>query len=401
SRSAGGGTLLANDPHLGFTAPSTWYLARLELASGGVIGATVPGVPAVMIGRSERLGWGVTSSYLDDQDLFLEQLDPENPNRYRTPDGWAEFETRRSIIEIADEAPVTITLRWTENGPVLPRSSYDLGAVTPAGHVMALGWTALSGDDTSMSAAIALMGAGSVDEAIGISDLYVAPSQNLTLIDEDTIAMKTVGAMPERSADHQTQGRMPAPGWNAENRWLGILPRSENPTFVAPDGGIVGNTNNKMIDRPFPLHVSFEWGDSQRVLRWRDMMMGRAVHTRDSFIEAQLDTVSQAARTLLPLIGRDLWFTGESAPEGTPERQRQRALDLLADWNGEMNEHLPEPLIYAAWLRALQERLIRDELGPLADEFDHVEPLFIERVYRDVDGAAAWCDVLRSAREET
>ena len=117
------------------------------------------------------------------------------------------------------------------------------------------------------------------------------------------------------------------------------------------------------------------------------------MHTRESFIEAQLDTVSITARTLLPLVGADLWFTGEAAPEGTPERQRQRALALLADWNGEMNEHLPEPLIYAAWMRALQDRLIRDELGPLADEFTHVEPLFIERVFRDVDGAAVWCDV--------
>ncbi|NIY99804.1 penicillin acylase family protein, partial [Salipiger sp. HF18] len=179
------------------------------------------------------------------------------------------------------------------------------------------------------------------------------------------------------------------------------FPDSENPVWTDPDGGIVGNTNNKIIDRPFPAHVSFDWGDSQRVMRWSQLMQGRQVHTRDSFIEAQLDTVSPAARTLLPLIGRDLWFTGEAAPEGTPERQRQRALELLADWNGEMNEHLPEPLIYAAWVRALQERLIRDELGPLADAYSHVEPLFIERVYRDVDGASAWCDVIRSVAVES
>ena len=103
----------------------------------------------------------------------------------------------------------------------------------------------------------------------------------------------------------------------------------------------------------------------------------------------------------MPLVGADLWFTGEAAPDGTPERQRQIALALLADWNGQMNEHLPEPLIYAAWLRALQVRLITDELGPLADEFTHVEPLFIERVYRDIDGASIWCDVRQSAPVET
>ncbi|SNR71182.1 penicillin acylase family protein [Puniceibacterium sediminis] len=401
SRSASGGTLLANDPHLSFTAPSIWYLARLQLSSGGVIGGTIPGVPAIMLGRSEKLGWGITSSYLDDQDLYIEELNPENPEQYRTPDGWSRFRTRKSIIDIKDSAPITVTLRWTENGPVLPGTQFDLNTVTPPGHVATLAWTALSARDTSMSAAIGMMHAGSVTEALKVSEGYVAPSQNLTLIDRDTIALKTVGAMPRRDANHQSLGRLPSPGWRSENRWQGILPYSTNPEFVAPAGGIVGNTNNKIIDRPFPMHMSFDWGDSQRVVRWQGLMQGRQVHTRDSFIEAQLDTVSVTARTLLPLIGADLWYTGEAAPDGTPERQRQRALQLLADWNGEMNEHLPEPLIYAAWLRALQQRLIRDELGPLAEEFDHVEPLFIERVYRDVDGASVWCDILRSAPVET
>jgi len=401
ARSASGGSLLANDPHLGFSAPAIWYLARLELSSGGVIGGTIPGMPVILTGRSAELGWGLTSSYLDDQDVFLEELNPDDPGLYRTPDGWKAFETRRSIIEVKDASPVTVTLRWTENGPVLPPRRYGLGTITPPGHVAALGWTALSEDDTSMSAALGIMLAGSVDEALAAAERYVAPAQNLTLVDRDSIAMKTIGAMPRRDAAHQTQGRMPAYGYLPENRWQGRFAYAANPEFIAPQGGLLGNTNNKLLDRPFPLHVSHDWGDTQRVMRWQRLMQMREVHTRDSFIEAQLDTVSFAARSLLPLIGADLWFTGEAAPAGTPERQRQRALELLANWNGEMNEHLPEPLLYAAWLRALQERLIRDDLGPLADEFDHVEPLFIERVFRDVDGAAAWCDIRQSAAQET
>ncbi|SDW35570.1 penicillin amidase [Ruegeria halocynthiae] len=401
SRSASGGTLLANDPHLGFTAPGIWYLARLELASGGVIGATIPGVPAISAGRSDRLGWGLTSSYLDDQDVHIEQLNPDNPEEYLTPDGYKRFQTRPSIIEIKDAAPITLTLRWTDNGPVLPGTHYDLGTITPPGHVASLSWSALSPRDTSMSASLALMNADTVRQAIDLAEDFIAPSQNLSLVDENTIGLKLVGAMPRRDLNNQSRGRIPTPGWLDRNRWQGRLPYADNPEFVAPVGGVLGNTNNKIIDRPFPRHVSYEWGDTQRVHRWERLMQSREVHTRDSFIEAQLDTVSYTARSLLPLIGADLWFTGEAAPEGTPERQRQIALDLLANWNGEMNEHLPEPLIYAAWLRALQIRLTSDELGPLAAEYKHVEPLFIERVYRDIDGASVWCDVRQSAPAET
>ncbi|MDK3072855.1 penicillin acylase family protein [Sedimentitalea sp. JM2-8] len=401
SRSASGGTLLANDPHLGFTAPTVWYLARLELETGGVIGGTIPGIPVVLTGRSARLGWGITSAYVDDQDLFIEQLNPDDPEEYRTPDGYKAFQTRPSIIEIKGSPPITLTLRWTENGPVLPGSHYGLESITPPGHVAALGWTILSPRDTSLSAAMALMRSRTVQEAIAASEGYIGPAQNLSLVDQDTIALKLVGAVPRRDPRHQSKGRMPSQGWRSENRWQGRMPYDTNPEFIAPAGGILGNTNNKIVDRPFPDHISFEWGDTQRVNRWQRLMQSRQVHTRDSFIEAQLDPVSFTARTLLPLIGADLWFTGEAAPDGTPERQRQIALSLLADWNGEMNEHLPEPLIYAAWVRALQARLIKDDLGPLAEEFDHVDPLFIERVYRDIGGASAWCDVRQSAPVET
>lgn len=400
-RTSAGGSLLANDPHLGFTAPTLWYLARLELGTGGVIGATIPGVPAVLIGRSDRLGWGVTSSYLDDQDLVIEKLNPANPEEYETPEGFVPFETRRSIVTVKDADPVTLTLRWSKSGPILPGTHYNLASITPAGHVAALSWTALSAHDTSMTASIRLMHAGSVDEAIAAGKLFIAPSQNLMLADAKGVAMQTVGAMPERDIASQTQGRMPAPGWVGANRWIGILPYEDNPRVIAPPSGLLGNTNNKTVDRPFPKHVSFEWGDTQRIQRWLTLMKTREVHTRESFIEAQLDTVSFTARLLLPLVGADLWFTGEPAPEGSPERFRQMALAILAEWNGEMNEHLPEPLIYMAWMRALQDRLIRDEIGPLADEFTHIEPELIERVFRNVDGAAVWCDIIQSAAIET
>ena len=265
----------------------------------------------------------------------------------------------------------------------------------------ALEWTALDGADTSMSAAMALMRAHSVDEAITVAEGFVAPSQNLMLVDAKNIAMQMVGRMPKRDLANSTQGRMPAPGWQGQNRWEGFFPYTDNPVVKNPPSGLLGNTNNKMTDKPYPQNVSFDWGDTQRIQRWLTLKKTREVHTRDSFIEAQLDTVSPTVRTLLPLIGRDLWFTGAAAPEGTPDRMRQDALALLAKWNGEENEHLPEPLIAEAWLRSLQDHLSRDEIGPLADVIAHVNPDFIERVYRNVDGASVWCDVVQSAAVES
>jgi len=400
-QAAGGMPLLANDPHLGFSAPTIWYLARLDLSSGGVIGGTIPGIPAVLVGRSEHIAWGLTSSYLDDQDVFIEELHPDDPERYRAPDGWAGFETRRSIIRVKDAEPVTITLRWSANGPVLPGSHYGLGAVTPPGHVAALSWTALSGEDRSIGAAIALMRAQDVDQALAAGADYVAPAQNLTVVDRERIAMQLIGAMPRRDPDHPTQGRMPAPGWDPAARWQGVFPYAENLRILDPESGLLGNTNNRPAAQDFPRHISHLWGDATRINRWVRLMRQRSVQTRDSFVEAQLDTVSQAARDLLPLVGADLWFTGDAAQPGSPEARRQRALRLLADWNGEMNEHLPEPLIYAAWMRELFFRTIRDELGPLADTFSHMDPVFLERVWRNRNGAAVWCDVIQSAPVET
>jgi penicillin G amidase len=401
TRSAAGGSLLANDPHLELTAPTIWYLARLQLSSGDVIGGTIPGVPLVLVGRSEKLGWGLTTAYVDDQDVVIEALNPENPEEYKTPEGWATFESRQSIIKVKDAEPVTLTLRWSKNGPVLPGGHYDLASITPEGHVAAISWTALSGADTSISGAMALMRAGTVDQAIAAGRKVVAPAQNVTLADGTGIALQVMGAIPARDAGHPSQGRLPALGSDARVGFKGVLPYEDNPSFLNPTSGLLGNTNNKTVDRPFPNHVSFDWGDTQRIQRWLTLMKAREVHTRESFIEAQLDTVNPTARSLLPLIGADLWFTGEAAPEGTPERLRQRALILLAEWNGEMNEHLPEPLIAEAWLRAVQKRLIQDELGAMSETFTHVSPVFIERVYRNVAGASIWCDVIQSAAVES
>lgn len=338
---------------------------------------------------------------MDDQDIYIERLDPSDPGRYLTPTGSMPFEVREAVIGVKDGEPVRQTLRWTRHGPVLPDNAFGAAAVTPAGHVPVLAWTGLSADDHSIAAAIGLMRAKTIAAARETTREHLAPALNVTIADGTSVAMQMAGAVPRRLAQHTSQGRMPAPGWVAINDWQGMRSFDENPWVIDPPSGIVVNTNNRITDAAFPDNLSFDWGDNYRILRAGRLLGQREYHTRDSFIEIQTDTVSEAARVLLPLIARDLWYSGEPAASGTVERRRQVALERLAAWNGAMGEHDPEPLIYAAWLRALNRRLTQDELGPLLADMPQPDPVFVERVFRNVDGAAVWCDVKQTTVVES
>ncbi len=400
-RSAAGGTLMANDPHFELSAPSLFYLARLQLDEGGVIGASVPGTPIILSGRNEKLAWGFTASYLDDQDIFVEEINLSNPNLYKTEYGWVEFKTDDQYIKVKDSSDFKIERKWTKNGPVLPLKYYDLRSITPKNHVVSLSWTGLSEADTTLSSAINLMQSQNVEKGLVSLEDFHAPSLNFLLVDDDEMILKTVGKMPRRSPFSQTQGRMPSLGWKPENNWRGFWGYEVNPTVISSQGDIIGNTNNKITDEEFPKHVSHFWGDTQRILRWQKLMQNREVHTRESFIETQLDTVSPTARSILPLIGSELWYSQPMGEIGSIKRLRFDAVSMLASWNGEMNEHLPEPLIYSVWIKFLQKNLIEDELGPVSIHFNSINPVFIEKVFRDIEGASIWCDIKHSSKQET
>jgi len=400
-RSAAGGTLIANDPHFELSAPSLFYLARLQLNQVGVIGASVPGTPIIISGRNEKLAWGITASYLDDQDVFIEEQNLSNPNLYRTEKGWAEFKTDEQYIKVKNSSDIKIKRKWTENGPVLPGSAFDLSSITPKNHLASLSWVGLTETDTTITSALNLMFSQNVRQGlIALEDFY-SPSLNFLLVDHERMILKTAGKMPRRSPLNQTQGKMPSLGWKLENNWRGFWGYEANPAISSSPGDILGNTNNKITTQKFPQHVSHFWGDTQRILRWKKLMQNREVHTRESFIEAQLDTVSPTARSLLPIIGSELWYSQPMGEKGSIQRLRFDAVSMLASWNGEMNEHLPEPLIYSAWIKFLQKNLIEDELGQLSLRFNNINPIFIEKVFRNINGASKWCDIKHSNYQET
>ena len=476
ARTTAGAPLLANDPQMALTAPGLWYLARMDLVSGSVIGGTIPGIPAVLSGRNPGVAWGLTPAFIDDQDVVMEEVQPGAPDRYLGDGGWVDFQTRHEVIRIHGGADRTVTLRATDAGPVIPPEHFGLGSVTPGGFVPALRWTGLSEHDTTMTALIGLMESPDRAAAARAVRGIVAPAVEVTLADQGGVAQILAGEIPRRPAGHPTAGRAPAPGRMAEVRWDAPVPADAPQRQSLPEKNIVAATGAELAGfavvepvgaggagegaaeggaaadpgataaqtaasvraaapppasgsalTPAPIGtlpdtataatsaaqattapaaspgflLGHDRDDPLRLARLNRLLAGREIHSRDSFIDAQLDTVSPAARALLPLVGADLWFTGEAAAPGTPERQRQDALALLAEWDGNMGEHLPEPLIYAAWMRHLQDRLIHDELGALASQLSgELRPAFIDRVFRNTGGAGAWCDVVQSAPVE-
>jgi len=389
SRTAGRAPLLASDPHLPLTAPSIWHPVQVTAPGLSVIGATLPGVPAIAYGRSEDIAWGLTATQLDDIDIFIEKLAPDDAEKYVGPEGPLEFETKTEIVNVKGSTPVELTLRKSRHGPVMPLDTAGLAAVTPDDHVATIAWTALADDDTTIEALMALNRASSAEDAIKIAAQVVAPALNLIVADKETVGIAVAGRVPLRRFTAPFQGRLPSPGWSDRNDWTGWLRDTALPRLIEPESGAVANANNRIGNAPFPRHLSFDWDAPYRINRIEKLLNAREAHSIESFKAMQSDTVSGTARALLPLIAAPLW--DEKQPSDA-HPLRQSVLLRLRLWNGEMSEHDPEPLIFSAWLNTLLPLLVKDELGELISSYHGPRPLFLERVFKDINGASRWCD---------
>ncbi|HHO54992.1 MAG TPA: penicillin acylase family protein, partial [Trueperaceae bacterium] len=114
-----GKPMLANDPHLALNAPALWYFAHISAPGLEAIGATLPGTPTILLGRNENIAWGFTNTGPDVQDLFIEKINPDNPNQYLSPSGNQDFITREEVIKVKGGDDVTITVRESRHGPII------------------------------------------------------------------------------------------------------------------------------------------------------------------------------------------------------------------------------------------------------------------------------------------
>lgn len=387
SRTKTGKPILANDPHLGIGAPILWYLAHIQTPSGKIVGATVPGVPTVIVGHNGYIAWGFTTTYADTDDVFIERIDPKSPARYLTPTGSKAFKARTETIKIKSGKAVQIVVRETRHGPVL---NGMLGkrarAAIPAGQVLALSSPWLRANDTTPDALYNLNRARNWTQFTAALSRWVAPPQNITYADVGgTIGLYTPSLIPIRK---QGDGYMPVPGWTGAYDWQRFIPFAELPFVKNPASGQVVNANNRLVGPGYPHFISREWGAYYRASRITKLLTNTGKHDLDTMARIQGDRLSVMAGELLPLL---------LAAPLKGERQK-RAVRLLRGWDREMDRNRPEPLIFMAWVREINRALYADELGKLFPLYFGVRPRVVHRM---LTTDTSWCDDVRTSGKET
>jgi len=394
ARSRTGKPLLANDPHLGLTAPALWYFAHLSAPGLNVIGATLPGLPAVIIGRTDRIAWGLTNTASDVQDLYIEQINPENPSQYRTPDGWANFEQRTETIRVKGEPDVQLAVRATRHGPVISGALplADRAPMDARSHVMAFSWTALRPDDMSFQASLRLNRAHDWEEFLSATRDFGAPQQNVVYADvAGNIGFVAPARVPIRRRDNDLKGLAPAPGWDARYDWIGFIPFDELPRQYNPMSQQIVTANQKVVGPAYPYFLTSEWVWPYRANRIAAMLEGAPLHDLDSFAGIQKDVVSLAAREMLPLLAK-------AQPKS---EQGRAALKALGSWDGSMDAGRFEPLVYNAWLRELSRQLFAQPLGEaLMKDFWELRNVHQPTVnaLRTMDAGNPWCGATQGAQ---
>ncbi len=387
ARSATGKPLLANDPHLGLSAPPVWYLAHLHAPGLNAIGATLPGVPGILIGRNERVAWGFTNTGPDVQDLYLERID--HAGNYVTPDGARAFTVVEERIKVKGGEEERLQARISRHGPVISDVARSALEVTPRGYALALAWTVLAEDDLTMQAALKLARAHDWKSfADELRNLH-APQQTVTYADADgNIGFIAAGRVPVRKPSNDLKGLAPAPGWDARYDWSGYLPFDALPRAFNPPAGTIVSANHKIVPAGYRHHITAEWQPPYRAQRIEELLAKSEKHDAQSFARMQIDSVSLAVRELLPKL-----LTAKPRSD-----EAREALKMLATWDGAMAAVRPEPLIVVAWWRELARAVYADELGDMFRANWAPRPVFMARA---LDEGSGWCDDVRTARQES
>lgn len=365
SRTTTGEPLLANDPHLGIQMPAIWYLVGLHCRTltaecpYDVIGYSLAGDPGVIIGHNNRIAWGVTNVNPDVQDLFIEKINPANPNQYEVNGAWVDMTLVKETINVLGGAPVEVTVRYTRNGPILDEvyDSGDLikeqlsvsGVQLDASYAMALRWTALEPGQI-FRAVVHINRAQNWEEFRTALRDWTVPSQNFVYADVDgNIGYQMPSNVPIRA---KGDGSLPVPGWTEEYQWQGYIPFEELPYSFNPPQGFIATANQPVMGPDYKYLITatgFDMG--YRGERINELLAADDAVSAEDIARIQGDDKNLGAVELLPTL-LALKFD---------EPELAAAQEELRNWDAQMHMDSRPAAIYAAFQAALTRNTFYDE----------------------------------------
>jgi penicillin G amidase len=394
---ASGKPLLANDPHLDAQIPSLWYLAHLSGGDFDAIGATLPGAPAIVIGRNRFIAWGETNVMGDVQDLYAERLDASGTH--------AEFRGAQEPLRVINEtirvkgaAPVTVAVRISRHGPLISDAinannaeSNKIPKPQPL-DPLAFRWTALDPEDPTINGVLRVNDAHNWNEFTAALRDFLVPAQNFVYADVDGhIGFYAPGHFPIRASGN---GSMVSEGWTGAAEWTGWVPFEELPHTYDPPEHFVVSANEKAV--PYSNGIGGEWSEPYRAQRIIDRLGQKTKLTVDDFAAIQADTFSLHAKALLPIL-----LERVHPIDATDER----AVAMLRQWNLDAREDETPPALFQAWYFELLPAVAGDELGPaLTPDYQGLDRASYRSrflLHTLADRNNPWCDDVRTPARET
>lgn len=366
--------LLANDPHLRFQNPALWYLIDLRGPGYNSLGASIPGIPGVLLSRNDFVAWGATNAKPDTMDLFVLEL---QEGGYNTPGHWVPLTRRSEVIRVRGEAEVRLEVRESEYGPLISDLG-NLGSLARDGQAVAVAWTGLDPADTTLDAWLGMNRAKSGAEFREALRRFVVPMQNFVYADTTgEIGYIAPGRVPLRDWD----GRLPASAAKGQ-RWKGFIPFEQLPQVVNPKEGFISSANNRILP-PGGLDLSTYVTEIYRSARIRELILAKPKLSPEDMAAIQGDTTSLVAREVRPLL---------LALEPKSEAAK-RLQDAVRDWDLRAELDSTGATAFAFFWREAS-RMLDDETGLSSPN----APLIFVRTLKT---NGRWCDDLRTPAQET
>jgi len=328
-----GGALLANDMHLGHMLPNIWYRARISWQDDNeirsLVGVTLPGLPMLVAGSNGHVAWGFTNSYGDWADLIILELDPDNPNRYRTENGWEEISQAAEIIFQEGAKPDTLWVEETIWGPIWSTDT--------RGNRLVLRWTAHD-RETVYSGLRTMETVNNVDEVVARAGSVGMPQQNLVCADSSgRIAWTIAGFIPRRVG---WDGRLPVSWASGANRWDGYYSCAEQPAIVDPAEGRLWTANSRVsAGHDFEIIGDGGYGLGPRARQIRDDLRALQKPVEKDMLQVQLDDRAVFLAQWRELVIKTL----ESHPGEAGSLRDQFLREVKDHWQGRA---IPESVSY-------------------------------------------------------